>query len=99
MYGRRPSKFSVIRKIIKEVKSAAHWWPPGLRGRRSWLAKRLINQPWRVRARLLSQRWVTAGKSTQGSVRASAIKGMPKSTGLINWSNMLKVMVSFRFGF
>lgn len=45
VYGRRPSIFSVIRKIINEVKSAAHLCPPGLRGKRSWLAKRLINQP------------------------------------------------------
>jgi len=35
VYGRRPSMFSVIRKIISEVKSVAHLWPPWLRGRRS----------------------------------------------------------------
>lgn len=35
VYGRRPSILSVMRKIIKDVKSAAHLWPPELMGRRS----------------------------------------------------------------
>jgi len=35
VYGRSPSIFSVIRKIIKEVNSAAHLCPPRLIGRRS----------------------------------------------------------------
>ena len=53
--------FNVIRKIIKEAKSAAHLWPPGLRGRRSCWVKRPINQPWRVSRRLLNHWRVTAG--------------------------------------
>lgn len=45
VYGRRPSIFRVIRKIIKEVRRVAHLWPPRFKGKRSCWVKRLINQP------------------------------------------------------
>lgn len=45
---------------------------------------------------MLSHRVVGAGKRSQGSVRARAIKGMPRYTGLINWSKKLSIMVSFK---
>jgi len=61
VYGRRPNMFSVIRKIISEVKSVAHLWPPRLIGRRSCWVKRFMNQPWRVRTRLFNQRLVAVG--------------------------------------
>lgn len=61
----------------------------------SW-ANRPMNQFCSVRSRLFSQRVVGVGNKTQGRVRARAIKGMPRNTGLINWSKKLSVMVSFR---
>ena len=45
VYGRRPNMFSVIRKSIREVKRAAHLWPPRLMGRSNCWVKRFINQP------------------------------------------------------
>lgn len=36
-------------------------------------------------------------KRAQGRVRASAISGMPRSVGLINWSNRFTVIVTLRF--
>lgn len=84
VYGRRPNMFRVIRKIIKEANRVAHLWPPRFIGRRSCWVKRLINQPCRVNSRLLSQRVVGVGKRIQGKVRASIIRGIPRSVGLIN---------------
>lgn len=61
VYGRRPSMFSVIRKIISDVKRAAHLCPPRLIGRSSCWVKRFMNQLWRVSSRLSSHRVVAAG--------------------------------------
>lgn len=61
--------------------------------------KRLINQLWRAKKRLLSHRVVGAGYITQGRVMARAINGTPSSVGLINWSKRLTVMVRFRILF
>ena len=36
------------------------------------------------------------GKRIQGRVRATAIRGIPRSVGLINWSKRLSVMFSFK---
>ena len=55
-----------------------------------------MNQPWRVKTRLFNQRLVAAGKSIQGSVRASAISGTPNRVGLINWLKKFRAMVRFR---
>lgn len=89
----------VIRKIIREVRRAAHLWPPRLRGRRSCWVKRLMNHPCRAKKRLLSHRVVGAGYIIQGRVIARAIRGTPRSEGLINWSKRLTVMVRFRILF
>ena len=61
VYGRRPSIFSVIRKIISDVKRAAHLCPPRLMGRSSCWVKRFMNQLWRVSRRLSSHRLVAVG--------------------------------------
>lgn len=74
----------VIRKIIREVSKRAHLWPPKLRGRRICWVKRLINQFWSVKSRLLIQRGEGVGKRIHGRARASAISGIPSSVGLIN---------------
>ncbi len=96
VYGRRPSMLREMRNSMSEVKRTAHLWPPKLRGRRSCWVKRLINQFWRANIRLFSHRGDGVGNRIQGRVRARAIKGMPRNTGLINWSKKLSVMVSFR---
>lgn len=96
VYGRRPRVLRVMRKTIREVNSTAHLWPPVFRGRRSCWVNRLINQPCRLDRRLFSQRGDGEGNKTQGRVRAIAIKGIPISVGLANWSKKLSVMVSFR---
>lgn len=36
------------------------------------------------------------GSRIQGRVRARAIKGIPISTGLANWSKRLRIMVRFK---
>lgn len=36
VYGSRPSTFNEIKNSIREVKRAAHLWPPFFRGIRSW---------------------------------------------------------------
>lgn len=46
--------------------------------------------------RLLIQREDRVGNKTQGSVRASTIKGIPRNVGLINWSKKLNVIVRLR---
>ena len=53
--------FSVIRKIMRDVKRVAHLWPPRLMGRRSCWVKRFMNQLWRVSRRLFSHRLVAVG--------------------------------------
>lgn len=67
----------MMRKITREVRIAAHLWPPLFKGRRSCWVNRLINQPCRVRRRLFSQRADGLGYKDQGRVRARAIRGMP----------------------
>lgn len=89
----------VIRKSIRDIKIRAHLWPPKLIGKSSWFVNRLINQLSRVKRRLFIQRDVGVGNKSQGSRRARAIKGIPRRTGLINWSKKLSVMVSFRILF
>lgn len=96
VYGRRPSILSEIKKIINEARIVAHLWPPRLIGRKSWCTNCLMNQFCRVRRWFFTQREEGAGKRTQGKVRARAIRGIPRYTGLINWSKKLSVMVSFR---
>ena len=61
VYGRRPSIFSVIRKIISDVKRVAHLCPPRLMGRSSCWVKRFMNQLWRVSRRQFSHRSVAVG--------------------------------------
>lgn len=58
-----------------------------------------MNQLCRVSSRLFSHRVVGLGKSAHGSVNARAIRGIPRKTGLINWSKKLSVMVRFRSQF
>lgn len=99
VYGRRPSKFIVIKKIIKEARRRAHLWPPTFKGWKICCVKLLINQLCRVSRRQLSHRTVGLGKSAQGKASARAIRGMPRKTGLINWSKKLSVMVKIRFQF
>lgn len=84
------------RKIIRAESSGAHLCPPVLRGRKIWLVKLLRNHPWRVSIRLFSHRLVGEGKSSQGKLRATIIRGIPINVGLENWSKRLSVMVSFR---
>lgn len=73
-----------MRKSIKEVRRVAHLCPPMLRGVRSCWVNRLINQPWRVKRRLLSQRSEGVGRRIHGRVKARRIKGTPIKTGLKN---------------
>lgn len=96
VYGRRPSMLREIRNSIKEVNKMAHLWPPKLRGRRSCCVNRLMNQLCRASKRLFNHRDVGVGKRIHGRVNARAIRGMPRKTGLINWSKKLSVMVSFK---
>jgi len=96
VYGSKPSILRVIKKSIRDVKRAAHLWPPGLMGRRSCCAKRLMNQPCKVKSRLFNHRLVGAGNNNQGRLRARAIRGIPRYVGLINWSKKLRIMVRFR---
>lgn len=96
VYGRRPSKFRVIKKIISEVNRVAHLCPPEFMGRRSCWVKRLMKWAWRDSSRLFSHRVVGAGYKSMGRIRARLINGTPKCVGLINWSNMFNVMVNFR---
>lgn len=96
VYGSSPSMFRVIRNSIREVSRAAHLWPPRLSGKRSCWVNRLMNHPWRVIRRLFSHRAEGVGKRIHGRVNATAISGIPKYVGLINWSKKLSVMVSFR---
>ena len=88
--------FREIKKSIKEVRRTAHLCPGRLTGMKSSWANRPMNQFCNVSSRLFNQRVVGVGNRIHGSVRASAIKGMPRNTGLINWSKKLSVMVSFR---
>lgn len=55
-----------------------------------------MNQLWRVSIRLFSQRDDGFGNRTQGRVSARAIRGIPRSVGLINWSKKLSVTVKLR---
>ena len=96
VYGRRPNIFRVIRNSIKEVSITAHLWPPRFKGRRSCWVNRLINHPCSVIRRLFSHRAEGVGKRIHGRVSATAMSGMPRYVGLINWSKKLSVMVSFR---
>lgn len=96
VYGRRPNMFRDIKNNIKDANIRAHLCPGRFTGRKSSRVSRPINQFWRVSIRLFSHRVVGVGKSSQGRVRAKAIKGMPRHTGLMNWSKKLSVMVSFR---
>ena len=99
VYGRRPSRLSVIKNTIREARRRAHLWPPTFRGWKICCVKLLINQLCRVNRRQLSHRTVGLGKRTQGSANAKAARGMPRKTGLINWSKKLSAMVRIRFQF
>ena len=84
VYGRRPSMLRDIRNNIREASRTAHLCPGRFTGRNSSRVSRPMNQFWRVSSRLFNHRVVGVGKRSQGRVRARAIKGMPKYTGLIN---------------
>ena len=86
----------MIRKSIREHRRRAHLWPPRLIGSRSCWVKRLMNQFWSASRRLFSHRVEGVGKRIQGRLRARAIRGIPRKTGVANWSKKLSVMVSFR---
>lgn len=73
--------FRVIRKTIREVRRAAHLWPPMFKGRSSCLVNWPISCPSKVRSRLFSQRSEGVGNSNQGRISARAISGTPKKTG------------------
>ena len=96
VYGMRPRTLRTSKKIIRDVKRGAHLCPPELSGRKSWLVKRAINHPWRVRVRLFNQRAEGAGKRIHGRLRAIKIRGIPRYVGLENWLKRLSVMVNFR---
>lgn len=96
VYGNRPKVFIIRRSNIREMSRVAHLCPFTGTGKKICWVERLINHPSRVVRRLFSQRVVGFGTKIQGRVRASAIRGMPNSLGLINWSKKLNVMVSFR---
>lgn len=87
--------FMVIRKSIKEIRRRAHLCPPTLTGSRSCLIKVLENQFWKVSRRLFKRRLQGVGYKIQGRAMASIIKGTPNSSGLINWSKRLVIMISF----
>lgn len=55
-----------------------------------------MNQPCKVRTRLVSHLEEGFGKRIHGRERARAIRGIPKNEGLANWSKKLSIMVSFR---
>lgn len=61
VYGRSPSMLREMRKSIRDVSRAAHFWPGGLIGRKICWAKPLINQPWRLSSRLFNHRDVGLG--------------------------------------
>lgn len=78
--------FNETRKSISDVKRAAHLWPPSLRGERSWWLKRLMNHDCRVSWRLSCHRFPGVVMKSQGTIIATAIREMPKYTGLMNCS-------------
>ena len=84
VYGRRPSMLREMRNNINEANKTAHLCPGRLTGKNSSRVSRPMNQFCNVRSRLFSHRVVGVGNRSQGRVRARAIKGMPKYTGLIN---------------
>ena len=96
VYGRRPRRLTVIRKIIKEVRIAAHLCPGLLIGDISWLVSCIKNQFCNTNRRLDSQRFVGAGNIIHGRRIDNKISGIPSRVGLKNWSKKLKIMVSFR---
>lgn len=96
VYGSNPSMFKEIKNNIKEARRTAHLCPGRFTGVKSSRVNRLINQLWSVRSRLFSHRVEGVGRRSHGRDRARAIRGMPNSIGLINWSKKLSVMVSFR---
>lgn len=99
VYGSKPRRLIVIKNNIRAVKIVAHLCPPRFIGCINWYVNRLINQDWRVVRRLLSQRFVGAGKINHGIIIARAINGIPRSEGLKNWSKKLRFMVNFRAQF
>lgn len=96
VYGRRPSMLIEIRKTPKDANMRAHLWPSCFSGRRSCCVNRPISQFCRVNRRLSNHRGLGVGKKIQGRRVAMAIRGMPRSVGLRNWSKKLGVMVRFR---
>lgn len=78
VYGSSPSMFREIRNSIRDARSSAHLCPGTFTGRSSSWVNRPINQFCRVSSRLFSHRSVGVGKRIQGSVRARAIRGMPR---------------------
>lgn len=57
---------------------------------------RLMNQPWRVKRRLLAHRDEEAGQRVHGRAMARAMRGIPKMVGLWNWLKRFSIMVRFR---
>lgn len=78
VYGSSPSKFRVIRKVIREARRAAHLWPGEFTGKRSWWVTRFRNQFCRVKRRLVSHWDEGVGKRSQGRIVAIAIRGIPR---------------------
>lgn len=95
VYGSRPNVLRDIRNTIKEANSKAHLWAPLFKGAKSCCVNWPINCAWRAETRFFSHPAVGVGYKTQGSVKAIMFNGIPKKTGLINWSKNPNAMVSF----
>lgn len=84
VYGNRPSRFMVIKNIIRAVNIRDQLCPLILIGSMSCFVNMLKNQAWVVESRLLSQWSVVLGNSNHGNNRAIVTKEVPNITGLIN---------------
>ena len=97
VYGNRPIKFIVRRKVSREMNKKAHLCAGVLKGRRSCFMDNSKNQLCRVCSRLRFHRNKGVGVRSQGNNIAIRMRETFIRVAGANWSN--KFIVKFRFRF
>lgn len=96
VYGSRPRRLIVSRRIISDDRMRAHLWPGLFSGVMSCLVIVLMVHDCKVDRRLVAHRLFGVGRRSVGSSIDSKISGIPSRCGLENWSKKLMIMVRFR---
>lgn len=97
VYGKRPRRFMLRRKTIRDDRRKAHLWPGVLRGKKICFVKALRNHVWNRVGRLVASIFDGVVTISHGVKMAIVMRGILNRVGEANWSNRLFIMFSVRY--